>query len=455
MKRPSRIVALLVTLLAIFAVRDGYAQSTVVSDCSNDAQLRAALSTMQSGTGGTITFNCGSTPITIVSTTFLGGTYNNVTINGGGRITLSGGNATHLFEVADTGALTLRNLRITRALNATEGGAIYAVGALVIDNVTFDSNRSSGGDGGAIWSTGGLTIRNSRFVNNEAATGGAILASSPNTITIESSTFDNNRASSSLGYGGALLAGGTGAIKVVNSVFTDNTSTYGAGIYAAGSGTLEVERSTFANNTTQFGGSAILSQRPVTLRQSLIVGNSASAMGTGGALYAQVEATIINSTFHGNVGPGVELGGSSSVSIINSTIAHGRSGGFQGGYGILAGAGTVNLKNTILVGNAPNCQIYGGAVLASQGFNISSDGTCALTATGDLVSTDPLLAPLGNFGGPTLSMQPLSGSPAIDNGQCDVFVPVDQRGMTRPAGDACDIGAVEVGWTTWLAMVRK
>jgi hypothetical protein len=59
------------------------------------------------------------------------------------------------------------------------------------------------------------------------------------------------------------------------------------------------------------------------------------------------------------------------------------------------------------------------------------------------------LGPLADNGGPTLTHMPLAGSGAVDAvpvgtaGLCDGTDPVDQRGVARPTGPACDLGAVE------------
>ena len=62
---------------------------------------------------------------------------------------------------------------------------------------------------------------------------------------------------------------------------------------------------------------------------------------------------------------------------------------------------------------------------------------------------DPLLGPLQANGGPTSTMAPGTGSPAIDAGDDAVCTAspvkgVDQRGLPRPGGPHCDIGAFEV-----------
>jgi hypothetical protein len=139
------------------------------------------------------------------------------------------------------------------------------------------------------------------------------------------------------------------------------------------------------------------------------------------------------------------------VTINNGTV----SGNFaENCYGDGDGGGiygNVTLQNTI-VANSP----YGGdcdGTMTSNGYNLSSDNTCNFHQTGDLNNTNPLLGPLQNNGGPTLTEALLDGSPAIDNGNpsgCTDgqghLLNTDQRGMPRPDREdsgGCDRGAYE------------
>jgi hypothetical protein len=93
--------------------------------------------------------------------------------------------------------------------------------------------------------------------------------------------------------------------------------------------------------------------------------------------------------------------------------------------------------------------------LSSAGFNLIGDGSGAGAfingVGGDQVGSpagrlNPRLGPLANNGGPTPTRAPLAGSPAIDTGPAAPCpTAVDQRGVARPQGQRCDIGAVEVG----------
>ena len=82
-------------------------------------------------------------------------------------------------------------------------------------------------------------------------------------------------------------------------------------------------------------------------------------------------------------------------------------------------------------------------IIQSDGHNLDSDGSCFLTATGDLPKHDPLLGPLAFNGGPTETKALLLGGPAIDAGAAHGCPQYDQRGVARPQGAGCDIGAYE------------
>ena len=117
--------------------------------------------------------------------------------------------------------------------------------------------------------------------------------------------------------------------------------------------------------------------------------------------------------------------------------------GTGGGLGdCLPLVATFTLKNTIVANNTPGGDC-GNTEVTSEGHNLDSDGTCGLSGPGDQSATDPQLGALRDNGGPTFTRALLPGSPAIDAGE-DVGCPAtDQRGVPRPQGPACDIGAYE------------
>lgn len=127
------------------------------------------------------------------------------------------------------------------------------------------------------------------------------------------------------------------------------------------------------------------------------------------------------------------------LSVLNSTISHNVRGG------VIANS-TTTLTNMILAENAVGGWGNCSGTITSQGHNLSSDNSCtaSFTAPGDRNNTDPLLGPLQNNGGPTPTRALLSGSPAINAGTIVGCPATDQRGVPRPQGGTCDIGAFEM-----------
>jgi hypothetical protein len=98
----------------------------------------------------------------------------------------------------------------------------------------------------------------------------------------------------------------------------------------------------------------------------------------------------------------------------------------------------------------PNCEFNGGSAISS-GFNFTDDASCMLGGTGDTQDGDPGLGALAGNGGPTQTRLPQAGSPLVDAipiGSCQADgaagITTDQRDLSRPALNGCDVGAVEV-----------
>jgi hypothetical protein len=181
---------------------------------------------------------------------------------------------------------------------------------------------------------------------------------------------------------------------------------------------------------------------------------------------------VVNSTLSDNAasqfgGGGIDNDTSDSESapanVTNSTFS-----GNSGGAGIVSFGGLV-IGNTILKTGVLGSNIDSGSSVTSLGYNLSNDnGSGFLTGMGDQIDTDPILGPLKNNGGPTMTYAPLSNSPAIDMGQDINRTGNGQRGGARPisydlvttppeGGDRSDIGAVElaVGVQPVSAVSRK
>lgn len=324
------------------------------------------------------------------------------------------------------------------------------VGANVTINDLTITNGDTIGDGGGILNRGTVTINNSIITGNIATTGsgrgGGI--SNIGILFITDSTVSNNSAT--FYWGGGIY--NTDNITITNSIISENSSANsGGGLYIEGSGSATISNSTFSGNTSLSGGAGIFHNGlNLSITNSTFENNLASSViGDGGGIY-NLDSTvnISNSTFTGNSAGGVgaaifstQSAGATILNIINSTIANNTSGG---GINV---AGTTTLTNTIISNNTSgNCS----GTITNGGNNIDSGATCGWgTASGSMSNTDPLLGALANNGGPTQTMALLSGSPAINTGNATACAnsPVsgtDQRGVSRPQGAGCDIGAFEV-----------
>jgi CSLREA domain-containing protein len=233
-----------------------------------------------------------------------------------------------------------------------------------------------------------------------------------------------------------------------------NVSGNGGGI--ENDSALTLQDSVISNNQASGQGGAIFNSpgRSLNLTGSTLVGNRADAQGGGIANAGNL--TSVNSTLSGNTsvsaGGGIFNQGTSTLN--NLTIASNQAG--QGGGVNNASAGAFSFYNTILAGNsaaaAPDCS----GMLTSQGYNLVQDlGGCTLSGAqiGNLTDKSADLGPLQYNEGPTPTMALLPTSPAIDAGNpaapgsdTDKFACAakDQRGVDRPQGLVCDIGAFEL-----------
>ncbi|MHC4609460.1 MAG: choice-of-anchor Q domain-containing protein [Planctomycetota bacterium] len=239
------------------------------------------------------------------------------------------------------------------------------------------------------------------------------------------------------GGGGGIRNSGT--LTINGCTVLSNT---GSGIFNLHNGTLFLNDSTVSGNAAQSGG-GVLNSGTGAISNSTITGNAAGSGGgifNGGLNVATI--SIDNSTISGNIGSsggGLNNGNGASAVISNSTVTDNEGGG-------IVNFGPLSLKNTIVAingffGSDNDCA---GDPPSSAGHNLDSDGTCDLTASGDITGVDPLLDLLLDNGGPTFTHALLSGSPAIDAGSPDCPPPaMDQRGVPRPQGAACDIGSFE------------
>jgi len=276
-----------------------------------------------------------------------------------------------------------------------------------------------------------------------------------NLVTISDLTVYNGNAGA---YTGGGITVGNGSFVTINDVvFDGNTAGLnGGGLYNAG--TLTLNRVTVRNNVAGgFGGgiqNGTLNVGAITINDSVIHNNIAGGL-YGGGFNNEYNANLTNVTISDNLvasgggsGGGVRhLATSASgvtLTMTNVTIAANSASSGGGLRRTTAGNDTV-LKNVIIAANSGgNCAATNGSI-ASAGHNLSTDASCApyFVAAGDQNNVNPGLGALQNNGGPTLTRAIPNGSAAMNTGDNNGCPATDQRGVTRPSGGTCDIGAYE------------
>jgi hypothetical protein len=452
--------------------------------------------------GQTITLTQGPLELTAGSGT--------TTIDGGGRIAVSGNDASLVFQI-DSGATdVLSGLTVENGaggISISSGPQWYGGGGgtLTVVNCTVTENSSYGITNNAgTWYAGGgrLTVTDSAIVSNAGYgiySGGGNWYGGGGMLTVADSTIAGN-ASFGICNGGGNWYGGGGTLTITDSTVTanggDGIDNGGGSWYAAG-GAATVTNCTIAGNSgsgVSNGGSSAWGESGgvMTVTNCGISGNLGAGVTNGGGSWGVGGAlTVADSTINANGGDGIDNGGGSSwgsggtLALIDSTVAgnsgfgivtgsggwYGGSGGqtvvtnstvsgnsgggmVNGGGSWYSSGGATNLDNTIVAGNgltnsasdlSGNFNLAFSLVQDANGFSFTE------TVPGsNLFGVDPLLAPLGNYGGLTETIPLLPGSPAIDAGDNALAVDAngnplttDQRGLPRVVNGTVDIGAFE------------
>jgi CSLREA domain-containing protein len=325
-----------------------------------------------------------------------------------------------------------------------DGGAINNhEGNMTIENCTFMENSSLGGkDGGAVYNEDQMSITGSTFTGNSSSHNGGGIANF-GTLTVTNSTLSGNSASS-LGGGAA----NSGNLTITNTEISGNSAfTGGGGVLNDNDGILTVVSSTISNNSADSGGGIInlSSTGTVDISSSTLSGNSANSVsGTGGGISNFGTLTATNSTLFGNSagdGGGVLTVGTATIN--NSTFS-GNAATRNGGG--LYNSGTLNLKNTILANSTSGGDCYN---YSSDNINtniqtlIEKNGISGHRCGNPYLSSAPFLEALADNGGPTHTMAFSPYSQVFNTGDGNTCETTDQRGIARPQGDNCDIGAYE------------
>jgi hypothetical protein len=310
------------------------------------------------------------------------------------------------------------------------GGMMNSSSSPVLTNVTFTRNTaalsvSGAVGGGGIFNDGysNPSLTNVTFNGNSASDGGGMMTYGK--PVFKNVLFINNAASFPYGAAGGGMFNGGNNVMMVNVTFQGNTATgyhsNGGGLSNVGND-LEIIGSTFAANH----GGAIFNEG-----RNLIITNSTFYRNTGGAIYnLSASPLITNTTFFGNSDV---IGG---AAIIN----------WQGSK--------PRINDSIFWGDLPS------EILNSTSYPIINDslisGGCPIGSTcTHILIANPYLDALQNNGGFAQTMALSTDSPAIDAGNNSTCAATDERGIRRPQGPKCDLGAYEYAQPTLSSTPRS
>jgi hypothetical protein len=340
---------------------------------------------------------------------------------------------------------------------------------------TISENITDGPGGGSIYNGGTLHLTSSLISGNRSTVGpGGGIYNVSGTMTITASTISDNTATHS--YGGGIE--NQADLTIDGSTITGNISSGnvephrgGGGIYNSSGGTLSITSSLIAHNmllaSRQSGnsGGGIYTSGTLTLTDSTIANNTASG-GPGGGISNDIGGmlTLVNSTIFGNTSTDDEGGGISTTGALTSlvfcTVYDNMAHGAGGGIFTAAGQGQFEMTNSLAAQNRAASGPDLAGVLISGGYNLIGEpagfsvvlanvkpGTDLIGQGAAGLRINPQLQEQSGPAGQVWVLALLPGSSAIDRIPLTACHPggitTDQRGVKRPQGSACDIGAYE------------
>ena len=429
------------TLLSTYVV-NSFTDTGTGSGLNGDIRYCITQADESANTGSTITFDTALTGSTITLTHGELVISDTMTITGpGSSLTITENTYSRLFDVAFGGSLTLEQLTLSGGFaNGSNGGAIFSSGTLALSGVTVTGNEAlglngapgqpgvaggNGGDayGGGIYvGEGSVTLSNDTFSSNNAVGGQGGGGSGPYT-----GSGAGNGGNGGGGSGGGLYVA-AGSVTLTNDTFSGNNAVGGNGGNGGGGG-----RTGYGNNTG-FGGNG---------------GNG--GVGSGGGLYASTGSVTLNDVTLSSNNAGGGNGGAGGSGLAGGSVGIG--GPAIGGGMDVGSYSNVLMYDTLVAANLAggNPSDIQGSLNTASSYNLIGDGSGGISAVnhnllGSSASPlNPLLAPLGNYGGPTQTIALLPGSPALNAGDITNAPAYDQRGpgFPRIVNGTIDIGAFE------------
>jgi predicted outer membrane repeat protein len=320
------------------------------------------------------------------------------------------------------------------------GGMVVATGSTAsLDHVQFVGNAARSGGGLKSSDTSQVHIKRGLFLGNQAADAGGLLVTSNSSAFVTRTTFRDNQAYNTGSGGGAYIQNAFAALSKVT--FDGNTADdRGGALYAFGSAPTLTDV-TFDSNTAASGGGAYLDSAPAVLTRITFHLNKAIS-GGGGLAVSQSAAQLENITFNGNNAPtgGALFNTAAATPTMTYVTLSGNTGSI--GAGIYSNSGHPRIDDSIIWANGVSEVLIAGGTATIDNSDLKGPCPGGATCTGT-INKDPKLGSLKKHGGFTKTMALKPGSPAIDAVSCLPGIKTDQRGVKRPQGPKCDMGAYE------------
>ncbi len=462
--------------------------AVVVGDGGAASCTEAALDAALGQHAAKIRFDCGPAPVTVTVTAEKVLT-EDVVIDGGGTVTLSGGGSTRILRIDSTfdrdtphvvvqrlgfadGSASGTDLGGGGAAIARVGGTLDVIACSFVDDVGNVDGQDTAG--GAIFSEGGgfTTVVGTTFSGNRCSNGGA-LGNLGNDLVVVNSDFDDNQATGTGGNpgdggnGGTLSIDGEGRSVTLCGVHITRSraNAFGGAVFRVAYDFTEptdidrtvVDGAVIDDHDPSMAGGLYLQGTVVTMSASTVVGCTARAAGGAyfgpGATVNLENTSFLDDTASAGLGGGVFLDGVLGGAVVNCTFAGNAAPGDVAFGGAIVGNGAgVTMRNTLVLdsvaGNGFNpvsctTALDGGAgsfqfpVERSGGGSDDPDALCAP----DVTVKDVTLSDIDDSGVVPVRA-PAAGSPAVGAGaDCPA---ADALGHPREAS-SCTAGAVEVG----------
>ena len=381
---------------------------------------------------------------------------------GSGASAIDANDIDRVIDVLEDARASVREVTL-RDGNSVVGGAVRNAGVLAIDRAALRSN-TAGVLGGGVWNRGEgvLTITRASITGNAALLGGGLYNDNSAQATLDRTTIASNEANSS---GGGLYSQIDAQLTVRSSTIDRNRSNgfAGGGLYLQNQAKTRISGSTISRNSAPMavGGGGVFLQNTALLVLKNSTVNANSTDGDGGAFFVQNTARLAlkNSTVSGNTaddeGGAIFAQNQPTIRSTFSTIARNQAG-LSGGaiadntsppgpppppYFLFKG--TLVADNSA-AGQTDNCDVSQPGNWESQGGNLENRNSCRFSKGSDQRNAKARLRKLARNGAGTKTHALSRRSDAVDAAPKKGCPKKDQRGVKRPQGRRCDIGAYEL-----------